>query len=371
MLDTYGMDYAAANINPAQPSVMWKGDTLERILTVDVAEDQKLSGTKQFYAHRVDLQKALIDLATSSDLNLEGPPVAIEYSAHVTAYEPQYGTITLENGTSHRSDLVVAADGIHSSATKALFGHIKEPKYTGTSVVRFMLPTSSMEADPQTAPLVGPGQFNFYVGSDRRRYLLQYPVRNNTEQNFGMYQIGDSSQEADSQASRFNCDHDSLHKELAGFHPSLLGLVPKTSEILPVWRLADRPPLSTWHRQRLVLIGDAAHPMLSNQGQGAAQAIEDGGALGAIFSSMPDSSEASINQRLELFAQVRKGRASVIQLLSRVPYFENAVKAMQSELQTHLPVEQLPGPGGSQDIRRWLYGYDVLAESHRVMALGQ
>lgn len=40
--------------------------------------------------------------------------------------------------------------------------------------------------------------------------------------------------------------------------------------------LADLPPLESWSRDRVVLVGDAAHAMLPFAGQGAAQAVEDG-----------------------------------------------------------------------------------------------
>ena len=102
--------------------------------------------------------------------------------------------------------------------------------------------------------------------------------------------------------------------------------------------------------------------MLPNQGQGAGMCIEDSGALGVMFSNLPSPSQQSISDRLSLFQKVRKGRASVVQLISHVPYFEDAVKIMYPQLLEQMPAEKLPAPGGDHT-RVWLFTYNVLEDS--------
>lgn len=53
-------------------------------------------------------------------------------------------------------------------------------------------------------------------------------------------------------------------------------------------------PLKTWYRGRVFLIGDAAHPMLPTQGQGASQSIEDAEALGAFFEDLDTTKSPSL-----------------------------------------------------------------------------
>jgi 2-polyprenyl-6-methoxyphenol hydroxylase-like FAD-dependent oxidoreductase len=54
----------------------------------------------------------------------------------------------------------------------------------------------------------------------------------------------------------------------------------------------DRPPLQHWSKGRVTLLGDAAHPMTPNMGQGANQAIEDAVVLAACLKAENDVSAA-------------------------------------------------------------------------------
>jgi hypothetical protein len=93
--------------------------------------------------------------------------------------------------------------------------------------------------------------------------------------------------------------------------------------------------------------------------------IEDSGALGEVFRSIPDKSVATIHRRLKIFEEVRKGRASVVQLISHVPYFEDGVKTMWDELRKQMDEEKLPPT--RKDFRPWLFTYNVLDDSKRIL----
>ena len=70
--------------------------------------------------------------------------------------------------------------------------------------------------------------------------------------------------------------------------------------------IRDRAPLATWARDRVVLLGDAAHPMTPNLGQGGGQAIEDAVALDACLAADP------IDAALARYQHLRIARANRI-----------------------------------------------------------
>jgi 2-polyprenyl-6-methoxyphenol hydroxylase-like FAD-dependent oxidoreductase len=76
--------------------------------------------------------------------------------------------------------------------------------------------------------------------------------------------------------------------------------------------ICDRPPIERWHSGRVVLLGDAAHPMTPNLGQGAAQAIEDAVVLDECLARATSLADALVR-----YEQRRVVRANTIVRLSR------------------------------------------------------
>jgi salicylate hydroxylase len=128
-----------------------------------------------------------------------------------------------------------------------------------------------------------------------------------------------------------------------------------------LYKLLFRAPLPTWHKSRLVIIGDAAHPMLpckpslftssrfgrtsahsypTVQGQAGAQAIEDGAALGVVFSEFSATDPTSISNQLQHFENIRRNRASVMQMISNAGQDE-ADKVRESVL-PYMPTGKIP-----------------------------
>ncbi|KAH0566251.1 hypothetical protein GP486_000349 [Trichoglossum hirsutum] len=146
------------------------------------------------------------------------------------------------------------------------------------------------------------------------------------------------------------------------FNPVLLRVMEKVKDV-KLWPLLHRPPLRTWHTERLLFIGDAAHPMLphADQGQAGAQAIEDACALGLLLEGIES---ADVNSRLKLFEKVRIGRAGAVQIFSR--YGQDQADKVKQE------VEKIEGwkgavPANQGEFHDWNFSWDVYSECQRAL----
>lgn len=91
---------------------------------------------------------------------------------------PDFATITLDSTAIYRGDLIIAADGVHSSAISEVIGRDTTALPTGSSAFRFLIPTESILADVQTRHFLEEkdGRLNIFVGQGGRR-LVWYPCR--------------------------------------------------------------------------------------------------------------------------------------------------------------------------------------------------
>jgi salicylate hydroxylase len=128
----------------------------------------------------------------------------------------------------------------------------------------------------------------------------------------------------------------------------LLSVVTECSK----WGLFTRPITGNWGRGRIQLIGDAAHAMVPNAGQGACQAFEDAYVLGRWLAACPDPVEAFAN-----FRRIRIPRVHGVQRLSlsnmRFKHMKDA-KAQRESIAS--------GKSSVHGKTDWLWGYEPATE---------
>jgi salicylate hydroxylase len=246
------------------------------------------------------------------------------------------------NGTSVEADLLVGADGIHSTVRELLFGP-EDPVFTGCAAYRGLVPAERLrhlDLEVTAQIWMGPeAHFVHYFVQNRRLVNFVAVIEQDSWTRESWTDPGDP---ADAIAA------------FDGWHPQLHEILLAVDETF-IWALFDRPPLPQWSRGRVTLLGDACHPMLPFMAQGAAQALEDGATLTACLTQAPGVPEA-----LRLYGTLRQPRASRIQAMST-----------ENKTRFHLPdgPEQLERDehmaGGSTDFAikavEWIYAHDAAA----------
>jgi salicylate hydroxylase len=119
------------------------------------------------------------------------------------------------------------------------------------------------------------------------------------------------------------------------------------------WALYDREPLPVWTRDRLSLLGDAAHPMLPHLGQGANQSIEDGMALATILAG---ADKATAPRALLAYEQLRRERVAQVQRGAR----ESGLRYDSANSDLGVRDAEI---AAHATFRRRLYDYDVVPEA--------
>jgi len=212
-----------------------------------------------------------------------------------------------------RHDLVIGADGIGSSVRTTL-GIIPDRKQSTSHCLHCIIATEDVHrlglnnfAENEAIEYWGGQDINKIVFSPCRQgelhsYYCFFPIELSKNPGEGW---------------THSTTVEELLEPFGTLDPDLLALFKNSTDIKP-WRLFVHQPYPIWQAGRTCIMGDAAHPMMPDQSQGACTAIEDAAAIGIIFSkkySFAGSAE-DIRKGLEVYEQVRKPRATRVQAAS-------------------------------------------------------
>ena len=180
--------------------------------------------------------------------------------------------VELEGGLTHDADLLVGADGIWSKVRKNLIGET-QPNYSGYTCY-----TGISDFTPPDQEIVG---YRVFLGNGQ--YFVSSDVGGGKQQWYGFHQeVADGTDEDGTRKAR-------LLEIFGHWCDNVVDLIKATPEEDVLRRdIYDRPPIFTWHKGRVALLGDSAHAMQPNLGQGGCMAIEDAFQLALDLSSAVD-----------------------------------------------------------------------------------
>jgi salicylate hydroxylase len=276
-----------------------RGSDNATLMRLPLHDAERRWGAEYLIIHRADLQTVLIEAASGQ------PGIDLSLGAAVTGFAADGDTISavLQRGLAtarDEADLLIGADGLRSQVRNGMgFGAPHQADFTGRVAYRALV--NAEDADPRWTR----SEIVLRLGPEA--HLVQYPLRRGSIINLvatissALLPSG-ADQRWDSVA-----DRSMLERAFVGWSKEARALIGVPAQ-WRAWPLYSRPPIPSFSLGRAALVGDAAHPMVPFLAQGAAQAIEDAGALRRIVARTQDVPTA-----LALYSRDRVERAARVQ----------------------------------------------------------
>jgi FAD-dependent urate hydroxylase len=218
----------------------------------------------------VNIQRAILLRALAQQLTPDTLTTGLRCVSH--AHRPNGVRVSFEDGSTHEADLLIGADGLNSVIRQQMLG---ETPTRPSGYIAWLAVT------PLSHPVMTEGYVAHYWGRGKR---------------FGLCDVGDGQaywwgtcNHGNAADAALSISKQEVLSACTGWAPEVIAAVEATPEsVILKMHARDREPVEQFCDGHVVLLGDAAHPMLPSLGQGAAQAIEDAVVLAGHLARTPD-----------------------------------------------------------------------------------
>jgi len=282
--------------------------------------------------HRGDL------LTVEYEACRQNPLITLENNREAVRIEDLGDSARVEcaDGSVYECDALVGVDGLWSTTRKVVHGD-GDPIPAQFVAYRGTIPIEEAPKDSDFDGMV------LWVGPDL--HFVQYCVKAGKLFNqvavFRSYRYKEDSDDWGTV--------DELEEHFSKMCPRVREAVAKIKRNRR-WPMLDRLPIPNWTRNRITLLGDAAHPMLQYIAQGACQALEDAVFLGDRLKEYNgDAARAFL-----AYQEPRIRRTARVQSIARLFGEIKHVHGVSIMLRNALLAKRTPD---DYEYFEWLYGY--------------
>lgn len=254
---------------------------------------------------RAALHSALLD---------EVGDIPLTLGAAATRYEADGDGVTVhfEDGASARGDILIGADGFRSAVRRQLAGP-EEDRDSGY--------VCWLALAPFEHPRLTPGYVGHYWGRGQRFGLIDI--------GHGQYYWWGTRNMPADRSRDWAGGKDEIVRAYSGWADEVQQIIDRTPEdaILSL-PSHDRAFLERWGEGPVTLLGDAAHPMLTSLGQGAAMAIEDAVVLAHALARNPRDPRTALRAYEDLRRERTRTMVTTSRRVSGLEQLENPVARM-------------------------------------------
>ncbi|WP_328869573.1 FAD-dependent oxidoreductase [Streptomyces sp. NBC_00287] len=261
ILAEYGLLEEARTLGVLPENMVMRDALDSRELTrLDLRDLERRYGFPYMVIHRSDLHGIFLRACERAGVELLTDRTVVGYENTADG-----ARVLLADGRAESAPLVVAADGLHSTARRLLVGDdVVSSDYVA---YRAAVPIEQVRENG-----IAEKDVTVYIGP--RCHFVQYALRGGDM--FNQVAVFESPKALAGQADWGTPD------ELDAAFEATCDTVRKGIPLMwrdRWWQMLDRDPVETWVHGRIALLGDAAHPPLQYMAQGAIMAIEDGWVL--------------------------------------------------------------------------------------------